>query len=293
MKDISREMPAKSLVIASTLALIGLGIILSGNGQAQADRHIPTKSNANQASILDGRPLRADPEAARRFTELQRPVLAAMDLAYKLYFDGDLDGCLKAAERASHLAKTLGVSSRLEAAQRLKGRVLIRQGKPRKALEALQKGWKSVENAKGVDLDVALCYIRLGDTKRAAQFYSQQDMLARSSSVSAADLPPANTRKGLEARILLARGGLFSSTGLFEDAARDYDAAALLTPRNALIHYRLAAALPLARRSERPVHFAYALKHGSPKIQRKAQYGLAEFDRETQAKAIAKAKLMP
>ena len=153
--------------------------------------------------------------------------------------------------------------------QWLLGDVRLRQGRYADALQYYQLASKHSARS-GEELNIALCFVRLGNDEMARQFYSDQTLL-RYSSISLRELPGTNNHQALEASILLAHGLEGYLTHQEQEALEDLDAAGKLAPHNGLIAYYAAQCLLRLKRSQDAV----------PYLQRAAKYGHGQIAKES------------
>ncbi len=183
-------------------------------------------------------------------------------------------------------------------AWQLLGHIYMEQGRYREALPFLTNAAQNTRHDE-VNLDTALCYLRLGDLERARQFYSDRMILRYIDHIPdyQSYVPGTGTAKTLEASILFARGidaDLHARTGNTEKAVLDYTVAAKIVPTNGMIAYFQAMGLKELKRSREALScFTRAVAYGKSHIVREATYQLSTWpnvDRERALKEAAKLK---
>ena len=126
------------------------------------------------------------------------------------YHSGDLAGAEAACFQAFSAAPVMGgQKQQLPYVDLLLGRIYLKGGQYAKALPRLQRAQLHPVTS-GIDLDLALAYVRLGDYDNASRFYSDQSILRYLSDgegVLPQELPGTDSSNyALEASILFARG---------------------------------------------------------------------------------------
>ena len=234
-----------------------------------------------------------DPEAAARYQEASKPSFEAMRQAELLFRKHDLTGAENAAKESMRLAWEAGAGD-VGSSRNLIRKIRMQQGKYQEALEWIGADWQQGADS-SLDLDVALCYVRLGNTTKARQFYSDENTLRYASSLTVQDLPGTRNRKMLEASILIARGidKFFRATGE-KEALADFDAALTLAPQNGLAAYYAAQSLVvLGRRTEATPYFIKAAQNGHGTFVKQARRWipgdvLSKMDAQTPAQPAQK-----
>ncbi len=183
-------------------------------------------------------------------------VKAARELLHK----GDLD----AAERKCREAiKIFRGSYAADWPKELLGDIQLAKGQYEEALESYGVARSHSANP-GLSLNVAFCFIRLGDYKNAKKSYSDRYLL-RNTGVNKEDLPGIDDVRALEASILLARGAEARSTGDYKEAVANFEPALKLAPRNGMLAYVQARTLmDLKRYDEALPMFTRAVRFGNP-----------------------------
>lgn len=97
-------------------------------------------------------------------------------------------------------------------------------------------------------VDVALCYLRLGDEASARRIYQNQSLDYAEYLRAADDLPDTTSLVGLETSILLSRGSMAQKEAGYLQAASDYLAAQRLMPGNGYLAFSLAMSLQMLER---------------------------------------------
>ncbi len=203
-----------------------------------------------------------DIEAGRRHTaELNRGT-PAFWRAEGLLGRGDLDGAESAAREAIALSPHGGgVTAQ---AERLLGQIAMKRGRYEQALGYfLADDQPGRELGHGRDLDVALCYARLGNHQMARRYYSDRMVLRFAHDITARDLPGTRTPQALEASILLARGFDSYLSGGTRKAFENLQAAERLAPANGYIPYLAGRSLvTMGRHADAVRYFRKAMRHG-------------------------------
>jgi tetratricopeptide (TPR) repeat protein len=205
--------------------------------------------------------VRLSPEVVKARRDAMAPSEALRLHGQALYKAGDLAGAEQAYLKALDAAPDFGGYVKLSAPLigRQLGQVYLKDGKYDQAIYWLSGARKSLATVGGgLDLDLALAYVRLSDYKNASRFYSDQSSLqylSEGEGVLSQDLPGTDSPRALEASILFARGLDVYLEHRHDDALVDFQAANHLVPENALIAYycanilsekgRLAEAAPL------------------------------------------------
>jgi hypothetical protein len=228
-----------------------------------------------------------NPEAQSRWDKAVGPSEQARKRAQKLLELGDIVGAEQEANDAIRLASGISPLTQ-ELARRLIAHIRMEQGQYQDALKLLGADWIPGGSSR-VGLDIALCYVRLGNLPMARKFYSDEEIL-RYSFIKREDLPGICTSPTLEASILMARGLLSYFSYINADAARDLHAANRLAPRNGMIPYFNGKALIKANRaSELAQCFARAATFGNAMVSNDAMRRLSYLPKEVLGKALADA----
>lgn len=282
--------------VAAGIMIGAAGITFAGQEQKKQEQK-KQEQPAKQASPPTASPLpgakyqgftksvTTDPEAPairERAQAASLLVRQALNRVQELRRSGNLAGAESAAQEAMALAARLSPLDQ-EEGRRLIGRIRMEQGQYAEALQWLGADWKAGKDV-GLDLDVALCYSRMGNTDMAKRYYSDQ-ILLRNISAEARDewqsyMPGGTSPSDLEANILFVRGQE-SGMGLDQrDALVDYQAAGRLAPTNAWIAYCTAEALcALHRTAEAEPYYRTAAQYGHGAIAKKARWQLTCYPR--------------
>ena len=246
----------------------------------------PIESTADQAPAQTKRPI-SDPEAYRRDSERSKIADDLFQSAQRAYYAGRTED----AERLARRSIDDGSSSiATRDSRKLIGRILMDKGEYRDAAEMLAKDWVRGQDSVG-DLDIALCYAKLGRFDLAERFYNDESIL-QYHGASAEDLPDATTPKGAEARILIARG-LEASTRLSGkyDAQKAFAQAARLAPRNTLVAQMMSRSLLRDERDDEALpYLATIVVYGKGERKREADARFSTYVRAVREKALAEAK---
>ena len=173
--------------------------------------------------------------------------------AQALYESGDLAGAETACLNALASPPVIqGHTQHVPFVAHLLGQIYLKDGQYEKAIYWLKNAKLTTTTVGGgLDLDLALAYVRQGDYKSASRFYGDRSTLRYLSDregVLTQDLPGTDSPKRLEASILLARGLDAHSEARDDEALVDLQAAHTLAPDNPLIAYHCARILSEKRR---------------------------------------------
>jgi tetratricopeptide (TPR) repeat protein len=267
-----------AVVACAAVAGVALAQHSKQSGKQPLLQHTRPGNNVRRtqpAQEARGKGTPTDPEGEARYRKAIEPTEHSLRTAQDLYRSGDLVGAERAARETITLAAGLSPLAQ-ELARRLVGQIRMQQGRYKDALEWLGADWLAGKDAR-LDLDIALCYVRLGNYTKAKRFYSDKALL-RYTSIQPEDLPGASNPQSLEASILLARGldKFFTASGQM-DALSDLNAAGRLAPRNGLISYYAGMSLV---HMDRPAEAA-------PYFRRAAQYGRGKIAQDAQKRAAA------
>jgi tetratricopeptide (TPR) repeat protein len=134
-----------------------------------------------------------------------------------------------------------------------------------------------------------LANFRLGKLDEVRRF-DVQKWLAEHGLFALEELPETNTRKNLEANILLAHGVQADTTGQDAAALKNYSAAARIVPTNGLIAYFQARSLKRAGRKPEALHaYARAVTFGQGKIAKNAKSQIVMWPAAEQKEALQEA----
>lgn len=169
----------------------------------------------------------------------------------------------KACYRALSLSPTIQGQPANTTAMQLLGDVRLEQKQYQKALETYFRARQHTRNLE-LDLNIALCYLKLGDVDKAHKFYNEKKLfdkrlgnnqLPGEKETYMASLPGTETAKTMEASIYFARGREKSSFAQVNEAVEDYKKALVLVPHNALISYSCAWDLASFYRGEEAIPY--------------------------------------
>ena len=180
------------------------------------------------------------PEAVKAMQEDMAPSETLRKQGQALYEAGDLAGAEQTYLKALDAAPDFGNGVKPTAALigRLLGQAYLKDGQYDKAIHWLGGARKTLTTGGGLDLDLALAYVRSGDYANARSLYSDQAIMQYHSGgkkLLSEDLPGTDTPQALEASILLARGEDAYLEHRRDDALVDFQAAHRLAPDNAMI----------------------------------------------------------
>ncbi len=289
MKTISARVWIPVTLVAGAFS-ISLISYAQGRGKP-AQTNIPRPNVTNVPHSRKATRMLLPPEAVaeRRVLYAQSERLAAE--ARALLASGDLSGAERAALGA--LAATPNVQGGIRPLHTLPlllGDIYLREGKYEKALQwylpSRQNVWRM---GGGLNLDVALCYARLGNYEQARRFYSDQELL-QYSSIHSEDLPGTDSPQALEASIQMARGMDAFLSGRKQEAFEDMGEAARLAPADGLIpYYQGMSLVHMGRYSETLPYFARAATFGHGKVARDSQSRIAGWPAQERQKAMQQA----
>ncbi len=217
-----------------------------------------TQSEAGTKSARD--PLAYAAEVSRI-----KPASDALQRACRqFYVEGNIASARVEATEAEHLAATLGVGLVGEEARRLLGRILFKENRFEEALEVLMQDYRQGQSV-ALDLDIALCLIKLGRAAQAQPYVSNRTLLQYGTVES--DLPGREPNSKLEASVRFARGLDLLRRSYSRAALEEFLAADQLAPKNGAINYHAGMALVDLNRH----------REAKPYFQRAAQYGLGRI----------------
>jgi tetratricopeptide (TPR) repeat protein len=160
--------------------------------------------------------------------------------------------------------------------KRLLGEILLKKGEPAQAVAILTE--TEGHNDHEADLDIALCYVRLGDFARAKAYYTDQVVLSYVSNATARDLPGVSNMRSLEASISLSKAVRAYGHDL-EGSLEDFETAGRLAPRNALVaHFHAFALGRLKRYDEAEKYLKVAAANDNGFWGQDAKKRLANFE---------------
>ncbi|RYZ87044.1 MAG: tetratricopeptide repeat protein [Proteobacteria bacterium] len=294
MKRKNRTIPAALSALTVIMA------ILTGVGhEAFAKEHVSTKQNpakvtqkkktvsnnsANQKNMVpkakDGFSL----EISEKYLDASRLAsarsLKAIQKAQALFDAGDIQGAKSAYVNAASLAPLRsGLQPAYPQQTYLLGKIALADGNVDEALQRFLDYQQTSYTNDGLELNIALCYIRKGDYERAGEIYKKWIDENVSESI-AQDLPGTTGSQVFEASILAVRALNADSMGQYEKAVRDYTAASRLAPNNALILHRKGLSLMKARRGEEAVTaFKQVLQLGNSPYTEEAKQQITGIER--------------
>ena len=277
---------------ALSLTVIGaLAVLLAVQAQDSSRSSHPTMQaseppfNADKTPVKDADKPAVQPAAISAIRprpdydpakDPTRPGYVMMKEATELWRAGDLDAAEGKCREALQVFRTYIANLPKD----LPGDATYMLGKPKTILANIQlakgqykaalEGYREVtddfskvhtsSSEFDIFLNVALCYIRLGDYEKAKKFYSNE-ILLNDSSVSKEELPGTDNPRALEASILLTRGTMAQP----KEALTDYESASKLAPRNGMLAYVQARTLmDLKRYDEALPMFTRAVRFGNP-----------------------------
>lgn len=282
-----------SLLLATALA--GPICLADAGKQAPSPRPKSKPASTVKASTAKqaAKPSSAVPPRPRRFGPTERdPVWeAAFAEARRLEAEARAQfrsGNLAEAEQVAHRAwqTSLGLTGEGQALPTialLLGDIRLRQGRYEDALRYYlptgQSTWRS-----GLNLDVALCYVRLGNYEAARRSYSDEAVLQYVPQDQRSEyhrsMPGMASPRALEASILFARGNESAMSGSHAEAISDFEAAGKLAPTNGLVAYCAGTSLVyLNRPAEATPFFRRAAQYGRGRIAQDAATRVAAFSR--------------
>lgn len=245
--------PAIKWALVVLAALIGSAVAFGASSKKPTTAKLVTaKLSPPVVPVRNPREVRrpfavpSDPQVLAEERATYAPSDAFRKQAETDYQSGDLVGAEAACFQAFSAAPTIhGQKQQPPFIGLLLGRIYLKGGQYAKAVSWLQR-MKPHTVTSGLDLDLALAYVRLGDYKNASRFYSDGATLQyhfAGKDVLPQDLPGTDTPGMLEASILLARGLDAYYEARRDDALVDFQAANRLAPNNALIAYHCATIL--------------------------------------------------
>lgn len=184
--------------------------------------------NSNKTYIVDR-------EAYERTIEASKPSTAAYQSARGLFYEHQYEAAFNKAAEAIELGKHGINPTRVADAQRLQGRIRLEQGRYTEAL-ILLKAEDKLDREGILDLDIALCYVKLGDLAMARQFYSDNAIVGKYL-LTESDLPGTDTAANFEASIRFARGMDYYGRSLYLPALDEFALAEALAPEIGAIPY--------------------------------------------------------
>ena len=204
-----------------------------------------------------------DRKWAEAFEAKSRQAMAVEKEARQLLKERRFAEAEKACHRALALSPTINGQPANMVVLQLLGDVRLEQKQYQKALDTYFRARQHSRNLE-LDLNIALCYLKLGDMDKAHSFYDEKklfdkrlgnNMLPGEKETYMASLPGTATAKTMEASIYFARGREKSSFAQVNEAVEDYKKALVLVPRNALIAYSCAQDLARFYRGQEAIPY--------------------------------------
>ena len=266
--------PAVAILLlgASIIATTQIGRETSKVNKAASTPKAEPKTKSRKLERAWGK-LEFDKASYEKWAEANRPSEEARKQAEVQLERGDLD----ASEQLARQALVTATGLNAELARKVLAEIHMRRGQYAEAVEVLRADYMPGKNA-WYELDLALCYTRLGQVARAKQFFAYDKLVAYGSFLfDGADLPGIDTRVDLEGSILLARGIECGSN--YRGALRELREAAELAPRNAVIAYFAAKALyGLGRHQEAEPYFQVQARYGRGDIKDESEGTLCVYE---------------
>lgn len=288
---------------AITIAPLIVGAVIYGQGVGRADkkpvhaspagvpsRAIKKAANPTTAGVIRRKTpsrvvgamsaLGVSPQGKAEEDAAYAPSDAFKKQAQALYEAGDLSGAEAACFNALNFPPVIGGQPQhVPFVAHLLGQIYLKGGQYEKAIHWLGGARLNTTTVgDGLDLDLALAYVRMGDYKNASRFYSDGATLQyhfAGKDVLPQDLPGTSSPRALEASILLARGLNAYFEARHEDALTDFQSANRLVPDNALIAYHSAELLSEKGRYADAVPLFEIAKSGRGAIAEEASRHLA------------------
>lgn len=278
-------------VLLPSMALL-TGALVIGDAEQHPSQNAMTQQHPAQDTMTWETTVNPLPkDVTKKFHDQSVRVKAVEDEARALFQKKQYAAAAAACHRAIAMSPEINGRSSNMAAWQLLGQIYMEQGRYREALPFFSEATHNTHNDE-LNLDMALCYFRLGDLKEARQLYSDR-MISRYMSNepdSQRYLPGTNTAKTLEASILFARGYYAYMRSRTEKAERNFSAAARLAPTNAKIAYLQAMALRELKRSPEALRcFTRAVAYGTSDIVRESTYQLSLWPNAEREKALKEA----
>ncbi|RZM12236.1 MAG: tetratricopeptide repeat protein, partial [Pedobacter sp.] len=154
--------------------------------------------------------------------------------ARELLDNGNLAAAKAEALKSLKASPTVNGISLAVRPNMLLGEIALLQGNNEEALRYFTSLRKN-SMVDGLDWNIAVCYVRLGNYTEAKRYYSEDGFLKMATNLTRNDLPGTRTPRQLEASILAALAAEAATVGQNEKALRYLDAAAQVAPNNAWI----------------------------------------------------------
>lgn len=255
-----------TLLLTGTVVVMGVGIGVSQQSSPvpPAKRAAPPHSSLGDIPAVKGVSNQGSAELEAEIAEAWSSAREALGNAQKSYDAGDYLSAEALARKSIALAPSIRGQRQdpMGAAYLLIGDARMEMGDYAGALSQYEVGagttWRPAEN-----LNVALCYSRLGKAGKARAMYSDE-MILGYGGIAKADLPGTANAASLQASILLARGLDRYFASRWPQALKDFEAAQAIVPKNAVAAYYKGMALSfMNRRSEAVASFETAAATGS------------------------------
>ncbi len=254
------------------LTLIGILFLASLIASALSLAQSMQANNSKKQDVPKGKSHNiASPEANARYNALLAESRRYDKQARDLLREGDYEGAEQALRKAQQKSPIInGVQRVPQTLLMTLGDIRRHQGRYAEAIQAYlpagQNAWRT-----GLNLDVAVCFVYLGNYEAARRFYSDKAILEHSS-IAADNLPGTHTNQALAASVLLAHGIDASLSGRHKEAVGDYEAASKFARSNALIAYSTGLSLTyLNRDKEAEGYFRKAARYGKGKLLQSAR----------------------
>ena len=261
--------PTRKIVLASTLTLVSVALLggtklLHPQGELAANPQ-PSSSTFNVVA----HPLNSpdEPKSAtktrnekfqKEADEANKRESVANKKAQQLFEEGHLAEAEQACYDALAVSLKINGESTDIVAKLLLGDIYRDQERYKKAIEVDQDALRH-GTGDGVDLNLAWCYLKLGDLKNAHRFYSEEkffaDLPANQKNDDLSMLPGDKTPKTMEVSLLYARGCENDSHAEVEKANALWKKALELAPRNALAAYKIARNLDFLGKGDEAVPY--------------------------------------
>lgn len=196
---------------------------------------------------------------------LRAPAYQALHRAESLFKAGNLAQAEVEARRAIDLAPVIGGQKDGPplGANALLVQIDMKRGNYSDAATRLERSSKN-EWYSGMNLDLALCYVRAGKPQNARRIYSNE-LILRYKKITPADLPGLQNTKRLEASILMARGLDQFFRARDEEALETFNEANRIVPKNGVIAFYTGMSLVhLGKKREAMPYFKQAANLNTP-----------------------------
>jgi len=232
----------------------------------------------------------------REMEEANRRESIANKKAQQLFEQGRLAEAEQACYDALAVSLKINGEPTDTTAMQLLGDVYREQKRYKEAIEVYGNSLKHGIGDDDVPLNIAWCYLKLGDLKNAHQFYSEEkffaDLPPAQKAMYIISLPGTKTPKTMEASLLFALGCEKSGHADVDNSVPYFKKALLIVPHNALIAYKCARDLARFSRKEEAVpYWARAVVFGKGFIAEESLIDLHNYlmpDKVEQALSEAK-----